>query len=111
MAEYFWDDKVEKRVEDNNRLFGEITEYVMNLRDQVNTQLRQTSVSSNNCLSNYFKREGLSENSEGKETLTQKSIDMILSNMKSYFEQVLHLQVMDDVPTSKHFPKHIETII
>lgn len=51
LAEYLWDDKVERRVEENNRLFADLIEYVMNLREKVNTQLRQTTTDSS-CRSN-----------------------------------------------------------
>lgn len=41
LAEYLWDDFLERKVEDNNRLFGDLIEYLMNLREKVNTQIRQ----------------------------------------------------------------------
>lgn len=41
LAEYLQDDLIERRVEDNNRLFKDILEYVAGLRDKVNVQIRQ----------------------------------------------------------------------
>jgi hypothetical protein len=83
----------------------------MNLRDRVNTQIRQTNSNENHRLSSHSKREKFAGGSEERETPTQKSIDTVMSNMKSYFEQVLQPQIMGDVLASKHFSKRIETII
>jgi|JI6StandDraft_1071083.scaffolds.fasta_scaffold03742_9 hypothetical protein len=43
LAEYLWDDRIERKVEENNRLFTDIIEYLMNLREKVNSQIRQAS--------------------------------------------------------------------